>query len=139
MAQPAWGWSNAWSSGAGRNPFRVPQPTSDMYGPGQYQRTPIGREQLEAERNRLAAFTYYNQGQGVDPTTAWGKFLDSQFGKVNTGYEAGLSEDPALTFQGYYRLIFPQLQQMFSELTPEQRGENIGRFAKPVRVVPRGG
>lgn len=137
-AAPAWGWNNAWQSG-GRDPFRLPNQTSGMFGPGDYQRTPLGQEQLEDERNRLAAFTYYNQGLGVDPTTSWGKFLDNQYSQISTGYEAGLSEDPTLTFQSYYRMIYPQLQTMYDQLTPDQRGENVGRFAKPVRVVPRGG
>lgn len=132
------GWANNGAWGGGENPFRVPAPTSHKYAPGAYPTTPIGQKQLEAEQNRSNAFTYYNQGYGVQPMQNYGKWLQSVYGQVSTGYEAALAENPDLSFAKYYALIYPQLQQAFNDLTPEGRGESVTRYVAPARVIPRG-
>lgn len=131
-----WG-GNAWGGG-GKNPFRMPTQTNTTYAPGEYSTTPLGKTQLEDAGNRQSSFNYYNMGYGLDPTTGKGRFINALYPQVSTGYESALAEDPTLSFMQYYQTIYPQLASLWSQALPEQRGEQVSRFARPVRTIPRG-
>lgn len=131
---------NPWGGPTNRgSPFRTPQFTGTLYPqPGEFRTTPVGRQYVEDDANRRAAYTLYNQDQGVNPLNNEGAYWDRIFGQVSTGYEAALADDPELTFQSYYGAIRPQLAQQYQLGTPQQRGENPAQYARIARTIARG-
>ena len=102
------------------------------------QTEPIGGAGGYLENNPQAAWTRYLQGNygiGLTDTSPFSTFVRNQYQNAQRGFEAALAEDPTLIFQNYLSNINPNFQQMFSNLTPSQRGENVSRYAGPVRWI----
>lgn len=102
------------------------------------QTEPIGGAGGYLENNPQAAWTRYLQGNygiGLTDNSPYATFVRNQFQNAQRGFEAALAEDPTLIFQRYLSNINPNFQQMFASLNPAQRGENIPRYAGPVRWI----
>lgn len=66
-------------------------------------------------------------------------FGQSLFNKATQGYEAATQMNPTLSFRDYLNSLNTNfVQNMWSGLTPEQRGESPQRYAGPVRWMSRG-
>lgn len=78
-----------------------------------------------------------NQGAG-----GYGRrdlFGKSLFRQATQGYEAATQTNPSLLFRDYLSGLGTNfVQNMWSGLTPEQRGESPQRYAGPVRWMSRG-
>ena len=117
-----------------------------FYNPQQFQQDPfmdwtqtqaIGGPSGYLEQNPQAAWTRYlaqNQGIGLGDDSPYAQYARNLYQNTQRGFEAGLAEDPTLIFQRYLSTL-PNFQQQFMAQTPQQRGENPGRYAGPVRWI----
>lgn len=117
-----------------------------LYGAGNFQKDPtydwtqtemIGGPGGFLEKNPEAIWTRYMAGRfGATPTdnSAFARWLRGQQGNVQNAALAAMAEDPTMTLQRYINSIESQkLLDAYNRLSPEQRGENVSRFAGPSR------
>ena len=123
------------------------QSTDPFYNFNQFQQNPgydwtqtepIGGAGGYLENNPEAAWTRYLQGNygiGLTDESPYASFVRGQFQNAQRGFEAALAEDPTMIFQRYLATVNPNFTQMFANLTPNQRGESVSRYAGPVRTI----
>ena len=133
----------AWNtSGTGSNATANPwwQP-GQWTGPGGYDwgNTPYGTEAAEAAP--AAAWMRYGSQMGAGGgESAFDQWFRQQLGNAMTGFEAATISNPLLDINTYFRSLgdLGQWLQMFNtRTTSQQRGEQFGNYAAPVRWIPR--
>lgn len=122
----------------GRDPY---------WNPGQFQQDPdfdwsdtpsIGGPSGYLENNPEAIWTRYmgQMGIGLNDTSPFAQYMRQQYQNAYSGFQAGIADDPSLTFQQYLQDIgTPDYQRQFQNLSPQQRGENWARYAGPARWI----
>lgn len=102
------------------------------------QTQPISGPAGYLEDNPQAAWTRYlqgNYGVGLADESPYASYVRNQYQNARQGFEAAIAENPALIFQQYLSQTMPNYAQMFSAMTPSQRGENVSRYAGPLRWI----
>lgn len=102
----------------------------------------IGGPSGYLEENQDAAYTraLAKAGIGLADQTPYADWVRNQFRNFQTGFKAGLAEDPTLTFQKYADdLLGPnglsKLSMQFHKLAPRARGEFNSNWAGPMRTI----
>jgi hypothetical protein len=123
-----------------RSNFYTPN-YNDQYGSDNYgwKKTPFVKDFLDPEipQGVYTAFLADRGLGGFDRKSQWARGL---YGQTQSGYQAALRENPALTYLQYLGKQFGTtgLNNMWAGLAPQQRGESPGMWAGPSRVIPWG-
>lgn len=89
-------------------------------------------------QNQDAAYNRYlaSLGIGQADMNPFAKYMRDQYSQTQLGYKTALAEDPTLLYQNYLGSIgFTPMYNQFLRLSPQQRGENQGRFVGPTRTI----
>lgn len=97
--------------------------------------TPLVNENEPAQ----GAFLRWVTGQGRAGTTEQDRFAQSLYNRTQSGYQAASSSNPMLTYREYLDQLGPNFSDnLWNQLTPQERGADPGQFAGRVRVIGRG-
>lgn len=130
--------------GAG-NPFAANGMRDPFFNQGQYRQDPafdwaqtpvIGGPSGYLEQNPDVIWSRYlaqRYGIGLGDTSPRAQYGQQLYKPAWAGFQAALADDPTLTFQRYTQGLGLDLDRMFRNLAPQQRGENQARFAGPSR------
>ena len=88
--------------------------------------------QFLASNQQAALFNTFPQAGGTSP---FADFLRGSQGRLYGSYQGQLPQRPNLLYQDF--LKEQDLPGQFGGLAPSQRGEQQGRFAPSVRMLPR--
>ena len=88
--------------------------------------------QYLASNPQAAMFNMFPQAGGTSP---FADFLRGSQGRLYGSFQGQLPQRPNLLYQDF--LKDQDLPGQFGSLAPSQRGEQQGRFAPPVRWLPR--
>lgn len=113
---------------------------SPNYGARQdWRTTPFVEQFLDPEIPR-GVYQSFLAGQGFGGMSRRDQWAQSQYANSQTGYQAALRENPALSYLGYLGQQFGNngFQTMWAGLSPEQRGESPGRWQPNTRVISWG-
>lgn len=107
-----------------------------IYGAGyDWYDTPLVKEN-EPEQG---AFLRWITGQGRAGTTQRDRFAQSLYNRTQTGYDAAASSNPMLTYREYLQGLGGNFaDNLWTSLSPQERGENPGTFAGRTRIIGRG-
>lgn len=117
--------------GTAGNPF---------YGGGQdWTQTPLVTQYLDQEIPR-GVYHSFLSGQGfggMDRRSQWGQ---NQYANSQTGYQAAIRENPALSYLDYLNQQFggTGMGNMWAGLSDEQRGIQSSRWSPQTRVIAWG-
>lgn len=93
---------------------------------------------VENEPNQ-GAFLRWITGQGRAGTTEKDRFGQALYNRTLSGYAAASSSNPMLTYREYLRGLGPSfVDDLWNQLTPQERGEDPSRFAGRARWIGRG-
>lgn len=76
-------------------------------------------------------------GVGIGDSSNYANWLRDQFRQAWAGFQAGIAENPNLTFGQYtdQHLNPNALRARFNRMSPWQRGERASRFMGPTRTI----
>lgn len=98
--------------------------------------TPLVQDFLDPEIPQGVYTAYLNQHGfgGQDRKSQWAR---QQYGQTQSGYQAALRENPALTYRKYLGRQFSNngLENMWRGLAPSQRGEAASPWAGRTNVI----
>ena len=116
-------------------------PGSTYGGTAGWDTTPLVKDYLDPQIPQ-GVYTGFlaNQGLGgFDRQSQWARGL---YGQTQSGYQAALRQNPALTYNDYLRQQFGGsgggFGDMWAGLAPEQRGENVNRWLPNTRLISWG-
>ena len=124
------------------NPFL--NPTSNYGGRGKngpqtWQDTPFVKNNLDKEipHGVYTDFLGMHGMGGNDRQSTWAAGL---YDKTQSGYQAALRHNPALTYLNYLKMQFggDGLNQQWAALTPNARGERVSNYSPDVRMIAWG-
>jgi hypothetical protein len=104
-------------------------PASSYGGDRDWASTPLmGGPTGYLETNPQAAFTrFFSPWASGDD--AFSRFVRSQYGNTQQGYEAAYASNPELTYQSYLQGLGPgNFSQRWARMNPQQRGESNSLF-----------
>ena len=98
----------------------------------------IGGPSGYLEQNQDATYNRFlgKMGIGLGRTDPYAEFVRRQFDATRVGYKSALAENPMLMYQNYLNRLSPAtFRQQWARLSPYARGENVSRYAGPVRTI----
>lgn len=105
-------------------------------GTQRWDRTPFVKDFLDPEIPQGVYTSFLaNRGLGgFDRKSQWARGL---YGQTQSGYQAAMRENPALTYLEYLNKQFGTtgLNNMWAGLAPQQRGESTGMWTGPSRII----
>lgn len=115
------------------------QPNAGYGAEQKWRSTPFVQDFLDPEIPQGVYTAYLNQHGfgGQDRKSQWAR---QQYGQTQSGYQAALRENPALTYRNYLGRQFANggLENMWRGLAPSQRGENPGAWGGRTNVIAWG-
>lgn len=85
--------------------------------------TGVGREMIEQNPDAYYGYAQARAGNPLDDTTAYGRYLQDQFGVLYNKYKQAQLVSPNLTWDKYMAGILPQQEAQYRMLSAQQRGD----------------
>ena len=120
------------------NPFFNPQSTYG--GTVGWDTTPFVKDYLDPQIPQ-GVYTGFLANQGLGGFDRQSQWARGQYGQTQSGYQAALRQNPALSYNDYLRQQFGGsggFGNIWAGLAPDQRGESPSRWTGNARLISWG-
>lgn len=111
-------------------------PASQYGAKNDWATTPLVTNYLDPQIPQ-GVYTNYLANQGFGGQDRRSQWARGMYGQTQSGYQAALRENPALSYASYLQKQFGPtgLQNMWAGLAPQQRGENPNSTVGATRMI----